>query len=89
EGLKGLDFDYWLPGHGPVMESKEPIDNFQAFLRDLWLKTGRLYREGVSWEQAAERIDMTNHSANFPQIRGAGVDPRAVRRMYQLLDQRR
>lgn len=89
EGLKGLDFDYWLPGHGPVMESKEPIDKFQAFLRDLWLKTGRLYREGVSWEQAAEQIDMTNHSANFPQIRGAGVDPRAVRRMYQLLDQRR
>ena len=89
EGLKGLDFDYWLPGHGPVMESKEPIDNFQAFLRDLWLKTGRLYREGVSWEQAAEEIDMTNHSVNFPQIRGTGVDLRAVRRMYQLLDQRR
>ncbi|HBW83980.1 MAG TPA: hypothetical protein DEF79_08065 [Gammaproteobacteria bacterium] len=89
EGLKSLDFDYWLPGHGPVMESKEPIGKLQSYLRDLWLKTGRVYREGVSWEQAAGRIDMTNHSANFPQISGAGVDPRAVRRMYQLLDQQR
>ena len=71
------------------MESKEPIGKLQSYLRDLWLKTGRVYREGVSWEQAAGRIDMTNHSANFPQISGAGVDPRAVRRMYQLLDQQR
>ena len=89
EGLKSLDFDYWLPGHGPVMESKEPIGKLQAFLKDLWLKTGRAYREGVSWEQAALQIDMTNHSSNFPQISGSGVDPRAVRRMYQLLDQQR
>ena len=89
EGLKGLEFDYWLPGHGPIMESKEPIVKLQDFLRDLWLKTGRFYREGVSWGEAALQIDMTNHSANFPQISDAGVDPRAVRRMYQLLDQRR
>ena len=89
EGLKSLEFDYWLPGHGPIMESKEPIDKLQAFLRDLWLETGRFYREGVSWGEAALQIDMTNHSAGFPQISEVGIDPRAVRRMYQLLDQRR
>ena len=88
EGLKTLDFDYWLPGHGPVMESKEPIETFQAYLRDLWNKTEAMHREGVSWENAAERIDMTNHSQNYRQIRGPGVDPRAVRRMYELMDQR-
>lgn len=87
EGLKGLEFDYWLPGHGPVMDSKEPIDNFQAYLRDLWTKTSAMHTEGVAWERAAEQIDMTNHAGNFPQIRGAGVDPRAVRRMYQLIDE--
>ena len=89
EGLKSLEFDYWLPGHGPIMESKEPIGKLQAFLRDLWLETGRFYREGVSWGEAALQIDMTNHSTDFPQISEVGIDPRAVRRMYQLLDQRR
>ncbi len=88
EGLKGLDFDYWLPGHGPVMETKQPIENFQAYLRDLWSRTSAMHREGVDWERAAEQLDMTDHGANFPQIRGPGVDPRAVRRMYQLLDER-
>ncbi len=80
-----LDFDYWLPGHGPVMETREPIINFQAYLRDLWAKTEQMYRDGVSWEVAATQIDMRNHRDNFPQIQGIGVDPRAVRRMYELM----
>lgn len=86
DGLLTLDFDTWLPGHGPVMRSKEPVTNFQAYLRDLWTKAEQMHGRGVSAEQAAEQIDMTNHSENFAQIRGAGVDPRAIRRIYQLLD---
>jgi len=85
EGLKTLDFDAWMPGHGPVMRSREPIDNFQAYLRDLWDKTGQMFRSGTSADDAAAQIDMTNHSDNFAQIRGPGVDPRAIRRIYQLL----
>jgi cyclase len=86
EGLKALDFDTWLPGHGPVMTSKEPIGNFQAYLRDLWSKTSQMHSRGVSWEQAAEQIDMTNHRSNFAQLTSPGVDPRAIRRIYELLD---
>ncbi|MBT3530805.1 MAG: MBL fold metallo-hydrolase [Gammaproteobacteria bacterium] len=86
EGLKTLDFDKWMPGHGPVMESREPIGNFQTYLRDLWEKTSAMHRRGVSADQAAEQIDMTNHSSSFAQIRGPGVDPRAIRRIYQLLN---
>lgn len=86
EGLKTLDFDAWMPGHGPVMRSRQPIDNFQAYLRDLWVKTGQMHRQGVSADQAAQQIDMSNHSDNFAQIRGPGVDPRAIRRIYQLLN---
>lgn len=88
EGLKGLDFDIWLPGHGPVMRSREPISNFQAYLRDLWDKTVAMHADGVAWERAAERIDMSNHRANYAQLTGPGVDPRAIRRIYQLLDER-
>lgn len=86
--LKQMEFNTWLPGHGAVQHSRDPIDHFQAYLRDLWGKTERMYREGVSWEDAAARIDMTNHSANYRQLREPGVDPRAIRRIYQLLDER-
>jgi len=88
EGLKALDFEAWLPGHGPVMRNKQPIENFQAYLRDLWDRTSLQYRMGVAWEEAAEQIDMTDHSDNYAQISGPGVDPRAIRRIYQLLDER-
>ena len=81
EGLKTLDFDTWLPGHGPVMRTRDPIDNFQAYLRDLWEKASALHRRGVSAEEAAQQLDMTNHS----MVRAVGVDPRAIRRIYALL----
>ena len=81
-----LEFDIWLPGHGPVMRDHQPIENFQAYLRDLWTKTEAMHDRGVSVEQASRQIDMTNHVANYPQLREPGVDPRAIRRIYELLD---
>ena len=86
EALKGLDFDVVLPGHGAPFRSRDPIANFQAYLTDLWQKTGDMHRRGVSAEQAAEQIDMTNHRDNYAQLRGPGVDPRAIRRIYELLN---
>ena len=86
EALKALDFDVLLPGHGPPVRSKDPIANFQAYLTDLWEKTSAMHRRGMDDEQAAQQIDMTNHSGNYRQIRGPGVDPRAIRRIYGLLD---
>ena len=86
EALKSLDFDVFLPGHGPPVRSKDPITNFQAYLTDLWQKTSAMHRRGVDAEQAAEQIDMTNHSDNYGQLRRPGVDPRAVSRIYELLD---
>ncbi len=88
EGLKALDFDIWLPGHGPVMRSREFIDNFQAYLRDFWPAVVEMYEEGVPVEEAAATIDMTAHADNFPQIQSPGADPRAINRIYQLLESR-
>ena len=88
EQLKTLEFDIWLPGHGPVMRSREIIDNFQAYLRDLWPATIEMYENDIPADEAAAQIDMTAHAANFPQIRGPGVDPRAINRIYQLLESR-
>ncbi len=86
EAMKTLDFDTWLPGHGPVVRTRDPIDNFQAYLGDLWERTEAMHRRGVSAADAAAQIDMSDHSGNYAQIRGPGVDPRAIRRIYELLD---
>ncbi len=88
EGRTNLNLDAWLPGHGPVMRDKSQISNFQEYLLDLWVKAEGMHSRSAGWEEAAERLDMTNHSANFPQIQGPGVDPRAIRRIFELLDER-
>jgi glyoxylase-like metal-dependent hydrolase (beta-lactamase superfamily II) len=85
EALKSLDFDVLLPGHGPPVRSKDPISHFQAYLTDLWQKTAAMHRRGVDAARAAVEIDMTNHSDNF-RIPRPGVDPRAINRIYELLD---
>jgi glyoxylase-like metal-dependent hydrolase (beta-lactamase superfamily II) len=87
EALKQLDFEWVLPGHGQAFNDRQIIDNFQAYLRDFWAKTVSLKDRGLTVEQAAEQIDMTNHNNSYPGLRGPGVEPRAVQRIYQLLDQ--
>ena len=87
EALKAVDFDVILPGHGAPLQGKEKISQFQAYLSDLWQKTENLKAQGLSAEQTAEQIDLSNHSQNYGQIRGPGADVRAIRRIYALLDQ--
>ena len=84
--LKELDFEWVLPGHGAPFNDRRVIDNFQSYLVDLWDKTRALKARGLTVEQASEQIDLTNHAAAYQQIRGPGADPRAVARIYQLLD---
>jgi glyoxylase-like metal-dependent hydrolase (beta-lactamase superfamily II) len=86
ESLKGLDFETVIPGHGEPFTGKTRIDQFQAYLRDVWSQVAALKKQGVPPEDAAKRVDMTAHKAAFPQIQGPGVDPRAVVRMYEVMD---
>jgi hypothetical protein len=90
--LKKLDIEAVIPGHGEVITgaaaAREKITLMQAYLRDLWKKAGELKAQGVSADAAAKRIDMTNHRAGMPQITAAGVDARAVARIYQVLEER-
>ncbi len=84
ENLKQLDFEIIVPGHGPHFADRSRIDHVQAFYRDLWSKTEALHARGVSAEEAAAAIDMTNHTAlGFQHV---GFDPTAVRRMYARMD---
>ena len=70
-----------------VRQDKQIINNFQAYLSDLWTKTAALKASGLTAEEAAAQVDMTNHSGNYAQIRAPGADVRGIRRIYELLDQ--
>jgi glyoxylase-like metal-dependent hydrolase (beta-lactamase superfamily II) len=85
ERLKQLDFDLILPGHGPYFRDRELIDHVQAFHRELWEVVSALHAEGVSAEEAVERIDLSHHAENLPPAR-VRVDLRGVQRMYMVLD---
>jgi cyclase len=84
EKLKALDFDTVLPGHGVPFTGKAKITAFQNYLRDLVAQTEALRQQGLTAEQAAERVDLRKYAGEFPQIRAAGVDVAATRRLYRL-----
>ena len=84
--LMELDFDTVMPGHGVVFKGKGHIEAFQRYVREAQKQAMDLKKAGVSASDAATRIDMRAFATDFPQIRAAGLDPAAVRRMYALAD---
>ena len=84
ENLKALDFDVFVPGHGQPVTDRRRIDLVQAYYRDLWKKVSAKHAAGVSAEEAAPTIDMTNHT-EIP-IRNVGVGLANVARIYHRLD---
>jgi glyoxylase-like metal-dependent hydrolase (beta-lactamase superfamily II) len=88
EALKKLDFALVLPGHGTPFPNKSLITAFQSYLTDLTKQAADLRKQGLSAEQAAQRVDLTSHSKDFPQIQGPGADLRGMRRMYAWMDER-
>ena len=82
--LRALDFDIMVPGHGLPFREREQIEHLQGYLRDLNRQVTSLHAEGVSAQDAAGRVDLSAHAEHYGQ-RVAMVDPRAVLRMYELL----
>jgi glyoxylase-like metal-dependent hydrolase (beta-lactamase superfamily II) len=88
EALKKLNFDTVLPGHGVPFHDKARISAFQSYLTDLTKQVAVLRAQGLSPEQAAQKVDLTSHRGDFPQIQGPGADLRGVRRMYEWMDEK-
>ena len=84
DGLKALDFDIIVPGHGTPFRDRSQIDDLQAYLRDLWAQASKLRAEGVPAEEAAARIDLSAHEDAYG-VRARSADPRAVVRIYEVL----
>jgi cyclase len=85
DALKKLDFDTILPGHGVPFHDKAHITAFQSYLTDFVARVAVLRAQGLTPEDAAPKVDMTSHQADFPGIRAPGVDVRGVRRAYDYL----
>jgi glyoxylase-like metal-dependent hydrolase (beta-lactamase superfamily II) len=84
ERLESLDFDVIVPGHGAPFRDRQQIADFQRYLRDLWTQVAELRTEGLSVQQAADRVDMSAYEPEYgPGARR--VDPRAIMRLYELL----
>ena len=86
EHLKGLEFDWVLPGHGNPFQEKERINYLQDYMRDLQARAEALHAQGLSFEEAAAQIDMTDHAEHYPDLTGPGVAPVALQRIFELLD---
>ena len=82
--LEALDFDLIVPGHGEPFREREQIDLYQRYLRDLWTRVAAQRAEGLSAEDAAGRVDMSDYEPHYGS-RVRNVDPRAVLRIYELL----
>ena len=82
--LKELDFETIVPGHGEPFREREQIDLYQQYLRELWAQVADLRAEGLSAEEAAGRVDMGRFADAYGD-RARNADPRAVTRIYELL----
>jgi glyoxylase-like metal-dependent hydrolase (beta-lactamase superfamily II) len=88
ERLKSLDIETIYPGHGEPIPAKETITNLQRYLSDLWTRTNNAKERGLTADEAAQEIDMTDHNQNFPQIKKPGVSAPFVDRIYQRIEMR-
>lgn len=86
--LKEMNFETMLPGHGVPFHDKALITAYQSYLKDLMTQVAALRKQGVSADDAAKKVDMTSHKADFPQIQGPGAEVRGIRRMYEWMDER-
>ena len=86
--LKKLDFTTVLPGHGKPFSDKSLIAAFQGYLTDVMNQVASLRMQGVSPEVAAQRVDLTSHQKDFPEITGPGAELRGIRRVYEWMDER-
>ncbi|MGI9629265.1 MAG: MBL fold metallo-hydrolase, partial [Longimicrobiales bacterium] len=86
EQLKGLDFEWVLPGHGNPFQGSERISALQSYMTDLQSRAAELHAQGLSYQEAASLIDMTDHAPDYPSITDPGVAAVTMQRIWELLD---
>ena len=85
ERLKGLQFDTIVPGHGLPLRERQQIDDFQNYLREFWKQASALRAQGMTVQQATEKMDLSQFTKQYGARVAMPPDPRAVLRAYELL----
>lgn len=84
-----------LPGHGDEFREMAVTERLRDYLRAIWTQSADARAKGMSPEQAAAALDLTRFDRYYPRFPGwtdeMVVRRRlgTVRRVYQLLDERR
>lgn len=88
DGLKTLDIDLLLPGHGDHVQGAtaitQAITNMQAYLRDEFAQVAAAKAAGLTPEAALKQLNLAAHQPAY----GQGITPSlpAVRRIYDIVD---
>ncbi len=75
ERMKSLEFDMIVPGHGAPLKERKQIDDFQLYLREFWRQATACATQGLTAQQAVEKIDLSKVSAPY----GANAARRPIR----------
>lgn len=84
-----------LPGHGDEFRDMGSVERLRDYMRAIWTQCADAKAKGLTPEQAAAALDLTRFDPYYPRFPGwtdeMVVRRRlgTVRRVYQLLDERR
>ena len=68
--LESLDANFYIPGHGPLLENKDYIRQLKDMLNELVTEVDKAVKEGLSFEEIQKRITLAEWRKKF-----AGEDP--------------
>jgi len=73
EALGALDWTQAIPGHGGVQQGKSQLEKLIAFMKDAMAGVQAAAAKGMTLDQAKAAIDLTKHSASFPNFKNGSV----------------
>lgn len=80
EAIEKLDWDWAVTGHGAPQEGKAQIGRLIAYMKDMVAAVRKAIAEGLTVDQAVERIDLSRHASGLPNF--AQASPSAIRRAW-------
>jgi glyoxylase-like metal-dependent hydrolase (beta-lactamase superfamily II) len=92
DSLKALGPTVILPGHGDAITDMAVVDRLRDYLRDIWSQSAALKQQGLPFDEAAKRLDLSKYDQYYPRSPGwtdeMVVRRRAgtVKRIYDLID---
>ncbi|MBI4553238.1 MAG: MBL fold metallo-hydrolase [Candidatus Latescibacteria bacterium] len=82
EGLKKLDAETIIPGHGHVLQGKEKIDQLQSYLRDLLRQVEAFVERGATLDETVAGVNLSSHQPDYPSL-AQGTPRLHVERAYE------